>query len=336
MKIFCLIFCALAALMSSSMLSTSVTNHWASTASADELTDRDSFWRKQAFLCSVSAYPFPSKEVKGQPQDCDDGDMTLFNGLLCAAGEGAGCDAVARSQSADGRWWRSPRRIGMEAPANDVSFSPDQSLGVLLYVLQVGDKARFSSWLSWIEGNRPCLTKLGGKCFQYGWLRFCTDDFDKRCTLRPGDCVRLEEVARRLGVDSSLCRRILRELGLPTDVMRPLGDFLLGAAAANDPGYPQHLVGVDILIARMLGVDATKVNQAAAILAARTADNPFFQYLSGGAADDVRAKLLLTCPSPQRLSGNRFQWTWERVAKPNAWQESMYWDCIFLGDLTRK
>ncbi|WP_201413893.1 hypothetical protein [Mesorhizobium sp. J8] len=317
-----------AALVSSSLISSSSTF-------ADDLATRDTFWRNNAFLCAGSSILFPSKEVKGHPQDCDDGDMTLFNGLLCSAGEAAGCDAVALSQSADGRWWRSPRRIGMEATRYDVSFSPDQSLGVLLYVLRTGDKVRFSHWLSWIESHRPCLTKIGGKCFQYGWLRFCSDDVDKRCTLRPADCVRLEAVAQTIGVDGSLCRRTMRELGLPTDILRPLGDFLLGAAAVNDPGYPQHLVGVDILLARKLGVDPSKVNQAAAILTARTNDNPFFQYLNVGATAGVRAAVLSTCPAPERPSGNRFQWTWERVARPDAWVDSMYWECIFLGDLLR-
>lgn len=53
---------------------------------ADELSDRDAFWRTKVFTCTTATgQAFPSKEVVGQPQDCDDGDMTLFNGLLCAS-----------------------------------------------------------------------------------------------------------------------------------------------------------------------------------------------------------------------------------------------------------
>lgn len=307
----------------------------ASPALADELSDRDTFWRQKAFSCTAISPSFPSKEKLGQPQDCDDGDMTMFNGLLCSAGESSGCDAVARAQGADGRWWRSPRRIGWEAPAHDVSFSPDQSLGVLLYAVQTGDSAKFSRWLSWIESNRPCLVTIGNSCIKYGWLRFCRDDADKRCTLRPADCVNIEQVATKLGVDGTLCRRTLRELGLPEDVLRPLGDFLLASAAVNDPGFPQHLAAVHILLAQRLGVDTTKASQAAAILATRTTDNPFFAFLNEGAAQAVITAALATCPAPDRLSTNRFQWTWERVAKSNSWTESMYWECIFLGDLLR-
>ncbi|MER8763032.1 MULTISPECIES: hypothetical protein [unclassified Mesorhizobium] len=307
-----------------------------SSARADDLTDRDVLWRQNAFLCAIASPTFPSKEIVGQPLDCDDGDMTLFNGLLCAAGESEGCDAVARSQGTNGRWWRSPRRIGWEAPAYDVSFSPDQSLGVLLYSVQTGDAVRFSRWLSWLEANRPCLAKVGGTCVQLGWLRFCTDDPDKRCTLRPADCVRIEEVARKLSVDGTLCRRIMRELHMPEDVLLPLGEFLIGAATVDDPGYPQHLVGVDIMLARRLDVDLSKVDQAAAILFGRTSDNAFFRYLYEGATQEVKADALTTCPAPDRLSINRFQWTWERETKANSWAESMYWECIFLGDLLRQ
>lgn len=307
----------------------------ASSAFADELSDRDTFWRQKTFLCTAISPSFPSKEKFGQPQDCEDGDMTFFNGLLCAAGETAGCDGVARAQGPDGRWWRSPRRIGWEAPAHDVSFSPDQSLGVLLYAVQTGDSAKFTRWLSWIESNRPCLLTIGNSCIKYGWLRFCRDDADKRCTLRPADCVNIEQVAAKLSADGTLCRRILRELGLSEGVLRPLGDFLLASAAANDPGFPQHLAAVHILLARRLGVDTAKAGQAAAILAARTTDNPFFAFLNEGATQPVVTAVLSTCPAADRPSTNRFQWTWERVAKPNSWAESMYWECIFLEDLLR-
>jgi hypothetical protein len=132
-----------------------------------------------------------------------------------------------------------------------------------------------------------------------------------------------------------VCRRVMQELGLPEDVLLPLGDFLLAAAAVNAPGFPQHLVGVDILLARRLSVDSDKVNQAANILMGRTRDNPFFRYLGEGAGSGLSDILLSTCPAPDRLSANRFQWTWERVAKPDSWTESMYWECIFLGDLLR-
>src|SRR4051794_20855639 len=77
----------------------------------DELSDRLLFWEPpHAFLCSDHGIRFPSKWTSNDPSSCDDGDMTLFNGLLCAAGDRRGCDGVSNAQDAGGRFWRSPRR----------------------------------------------------------------------------------------------------------------------------------------------------------------------------------------------------------------------------------
>lgn len=302
-------------------------------ARATELTEGRAFWETHAYWCDLAPPAFPSKEALGHPDDCDDGDMTLFNGLLCVAGVAAGCDGVARAQGPDGRWWRSPRRIGWEAPVHDVSFSPDQSLGVLLYVLTKHDRAAFDRWTSWLEANRPCAIEIADHCVQRGWLRFCRDDADKRCTLRPADCVRIEMTARSLGTDGGVCRRVMKELKLPEDVLLDIDDFLVSSAAVNDPGYPLHLVAAGIVLARLNGVDTPKLRQAAGILAARVPDNPFFQFLHSGTTTATVTATLGICPAPDRLSTNRFQWVWEREPKPESWRESMYWECVFLANL---
>lgn len=299
---------------------------------ADELAEAVEFWQAEAFWCTATSPHFPSKEILGDPLDCDDGDMTLFNGLLCLSGEESGCSAVRDSQSADGQWWRSPKRKGWQSPGH-VSFSPDQSRGVLHYAIISGDQSRFSLWLSWLETNRPCLVKLGSFCVQRGWPRFCTDDPDKRCTLRPADCVRIEMVAEQLGVDGGVCRRALRELNIPEDILLPLDEFILGSAIVNDPGYSLHLVAADILLARSLNFNTTKIRQAAQVLASREPQNPLFQYLHVGSNETVRAQLLSICPSASRKSSYRFQWVWERKPKAESWKESMYWECIFLANL---
>ncbi len=71
---------------------------WMPSVNASEpLESRLAFWRAQAFKCRVpgSEITFPSRPTGSESQPCDDGDMTLFNGLLCAAGEEDGCKAVA-------------------------------------------------------------------------------------------------------------------------------------------------------------------------------------------------------------------------------------------------
>ena len=157
-------------------------------ATADELEGAVSLWKAQAFHCTDAGFDFPSKLGTPSAHDssiCEDADMTLFNGLLCASGEKLGCDAVRESQAPDGRWWRSPRRIGKDLSLGfDVSFSPDQALGVMLYAVTTHDTERFMKWLRWINDYRPCITRIAHTCLIKGWPRYCTDDGDKRCTFR--------------------------------------------------------------------------------------------------------------------------------------------------------
>jgi hypothetical protein len=58
--------------------------------------------------------------------DCDPGDATIFNGILCFSGEELGCTAVKKAMDSDGRVWRSPWFIGKD---KFDSFSRDQFLG---------------------------------------------------------------------------------------------------------------------------------------------------------------------------------------------------------------
>jgi hypothetical protein len=307
------------------------------TSSAGVFEDRQQFWADHAFFCKTGSLSFPSKEGEVSAADsagCDDGDMTLFNGLLCAADVGAGCDGVRDAMDQEGRWWRSPRRIGWEAPSHDVSFSPDQSLGVLLYVLKKKDKARFKAWVSWIERKRPCLVQVGDSCLKQGWLRFCTDDQDdKRCTLRPGNCVTIERVAEVIGEDGQLCRRVMRELGLSEDILIPMEQSALSSALVNDKGFPLHLAGVQVLILKLLGSGSNMVQAASLALTEREPDNPFFAYLAKGKAIAVRDLALRLCPASDRPSKGRHQWAWERTDGDRAWERSMYWDCLFIGNL---
>ena len=84
---------------------------------ADEAWSRDA-WSDAAHLCHApDGFAFASKgpiDSKVYPDDCDDGDPTIFNGLLCASGDKRGCEAVKRSLTTEAgldesRMWRSPR-----------------------------------------------------------------------------------------------------------------------------------------------------------------------------------------------------------------------------------
>jgi hypothetical protein len=312
----------------------------ASRVSATPLSDALSFWEPpQAFLCSATGNPFPSKYAAGDPSKCDDGDMTLFNGLLCSAGDSRGCDAVRLAQGADGRWWRSPRRIGWTYPTHDVSFSPDQALGVMLYAASTGNVNGFGRWVQWMKDHRPCLIVFGGRCIQSGWLRYCDDDIpDKRCTLRPGDCTYLKATGNYLGsAYANVCDEVLDELSIAApfakNAILALPDQIVASAVANTPGFPLHLAGVALLLGRKLGNKDPKLDVAGQTILKKQDQNPFFQYLASIPTANVTNQLLSLCPTPTAPSGNRSQWAWERDQAEMAWKDSMYWDCIFLGKM---
>lgn len=185
------------------------------------LKSRMAFWQQEAPLCNGD----PSKQNDAM-QPCNDGDMTLFSGLLCAAGVRSldnrliGCDSVARAIDADGRWFRSPRRKldpsidEQEHLGGIASFSPDMALGAQLYLVTTTDTFLASRWIGWLDAHRPCWAGNEPACAVpalgltniRGLPRFCTDassppqpddseadkslrklGIDPRCTMRPGD-----------------------------------------------------------------------------------------------------------------------------------------------------
>jgi hypothetical protein len=197
------------------------------------------FWKKNAYRCKALSPSFPSKNDNpprkptdpplkaGQTDpesECDDGDMTLFNGLLCISGNDDGCDGVRRAQGPDGRWWRSPRRIGSsEAKTDDeqATFSTDQALGVMAYVIKTGDKDRFSRWVSWIVNKNP---RCGASsCVPPGALRYCQDD---RCTFKAIDCALLDQLARHLGEKPVCGAAQIISIPLPAEYQKRFNDLI--------------------------------------------------------------------------------------------------------------
>src|SRR4029077_14444607 len=152
--------------------------------------------------------PDPNKNGE-DPRDvdtsCDDGDQTMYNGLLCAAGFKAGCLAVAQAQDDSGRWYRSPHRRWMwkarcpellvwetsKTPYKDIlyqercayGFSPDHNLSVLLYAVTQHDDRAYRNWLNWLRqfSTTTALCKGDGghndDCSEkVVWPRVCPED----------------------------------------------------------------------------------------------------------------------------------------------------------------
>jgi hypothetical protein len=169
----------------------------------DSLTERMTLWRKQVVYCDVygaivPSQPgaFPTKEWpeaekrKAVPESCNDGDMLLFNGMLCAVGEDAGCAAVRNAfDEESSQWWRTPAILKrhVENP-EEPNLNSDQVQGLLLYILEYHDSTRFRRWLEWVRNmGMP--------------RRFCSlpADSQSKCVSKGDDCALILLVAITVG-----------------------------------------------------------------------------------------------------------------------------------------
>lgn len=304
-----------------------------------ELRTRMAFWRAEAFVCPTTTPPFPSSETGEAAQPCNDGDMTLFNGLLCFAGEQRGCDAVRAAQDpSTGEWHRSPRiRALGRNDRGDANFSPDMALGVQLYALKTRDVDRFYKWLLWMHESVACSLEIAGNCILRALPRFCTNDAPNAgCTVRPGDAAILALTVDRLQRDSGMkalpdgrLRGHLGSFGSIRNVLVELDSLL------NKPGYSQHILAVGLMVAQAAGAPDPSFASAVRRLAEKPENkgNAFVTYLNGQRAQAID-ETLQRCPSSTRPSLRPVnEWQWERDTQAQAWQRSNYWDCIFMGRL---
>ncbi len=325
-------------------------------ARASNISDAQSLvplWQANAPKCQG----FPSSD------SCQDGDMTLFNGLLCASGEQIGCQGVKAAQDASGRWHRSPRLAADPSSRPTNSFSWDMALGVQLYVVTTGDKAALGRWLSWVESNRPCLVQspnIGGQtyCLVRGWPRWCTDDTEKGCTAKPQNLATLVRTVDTLGIPLPSPAEDQLPGGIAGAVLKKLQDesreanatlslkgllesarglhptVLLLDAAVNREGYPRNLAGTEILLARRLGLSSREVALAALILGEKEPENAFFQYLVEGPTERVAGLLLKVAPqTAAQIPAKKDDWTWQRAQSAEAWKEANLWDFVFMARL---
>jgi hypothetical protein len=302
---------------------------------ADILSERMIFWESMAPLCRAAGFTFPSSETE-ESKPCGDGDMTLFNGMLCAAGDERGCQAVADAQGASGEWHRSPRlRVLGHNDRGDATFSPDMALGVQLFLITKRDRERGWKWLTWLHENVPCTMKswFSNACWVEGMPRFCAPH--QGCTARPGDLATLawtvDFLQTRAGMPPLPDGRLRGMLG----TFAGIGSFNKELDAnLNKPGFSQHLVGVSVWIVRLAGYDDQRMRSAIDKLVERNPNNAFFLYLRDGKSNEAKEKMLARCPSPERPSQQPlYEWQWERDEQSGAWKHSNYWDCIFLGKL---
>ena len=289
-------------------------------AQAQSLDESEAYWRNEVVRYCGST---PSKE------DCDDGDSIIFNGLLCMSGEETACASVRASQDGSGQFWRSPRRnpgnLGQEN-----SFSRDQTLGALLYIVKTRDIDAAQRWLGWINDNKTCSVKnpFNPRACVVHLYRVCRDDSDGRCTMTPATW--------------ALFKRVWDYLGLPAhkemnkNETLDVSDLEIAALDRQPRGYTLHLEAVSSFLRLTMRSSVERSRTIASKVYEKDPGNPFFQILVEGPTPSVTEKVLAYCPKPgQDNEFRRFQWSWERDSDQQPWLESMGWDCVFMANLSR-
>ena len=292
------------------------------------------FWEDNKSLChdTTTNMDYPSKA------NCDDGDMTLFNGLLCASGVSLGCKGVEKAQRSDGSWHRSPRLASDPTLRPTNSFSPDMAHGVLLWAITTKDseetRSKMARWIRWLEENQEC--KISEENKRECDIKVCIDHTEGGCYLSKGDLSVFAATIIALGLekeihDNDLLNLINRE-AKNADIWAWVG------ASTAKLGFPLHLAAVKILLLKMLNVQElnARLRSAAQILYGRQQENPFFLFLSNEQTSPVKQMVLQKCPTEESQLGLKNEWAWERCDADKAWLKSMLWDCIFMGQLLEK
>lgn len=301
------------------------------------IEERAKFWEKHALTCTGEGYAFPSKGYDSENR-CEDGDMTLFNGLLCASGDMRGCAAVKASlDEISGLWHRSPRiKLLGKNDRGDADSSPDMALGVQLYLTVTKDVAAARKWFTYLNQTYVCIP-TDPSCSEK-LPKFCGHI---NCAMRPQDIMMLKVTVDYLQSQSNLG-------ALPTGSLNDVLQLATGSNAAalellarvQQPGFPPHLVGVGVLTMRLSGRSEPRLGRAARVLARRFPDNPFFLWLSGAPISAIEASVLQQCPATLKDQIQPWDdWLWESYGARKdgslPQQHSSFWDCIFMANLLR-
>lgn len=230
----------------------------------------------------------------------DDGDSLLWIGLHCLS-SAQYCYQVSKSMSEDGQIWRSPRRVNVDQKN---SFSRDMSLGALSYFLSTRDNVNFDRWVRFIKAhdNKVCLNAE-----------------DNRCNLTAN----IKTMINLVGSYIAATEKIDGDLSLAAYKIS-----LQIAAATSEPGYPLHLVAIQLYLLQLMGHEASTSEIA------KRQPNAFTHFVNKDyhkTVDEVLNKM------PEVKPANDYQWSFERATSSEAWKESMGYEFEFIiNALNRK
>lgn len=305
----------------------------------EQVVARVPVWESAALMCTSNGVSFPTKQRFDPKDRCEDGDMTLFNGLLCAAGEERGCVGVAEAQDPEsGLWHRSPRiRFLGKNDRGPADSSPDMAIGIQLYLVAKKDVARARKWLAWIGSpeNFVCV-RLFGICIDKQ-PSFCSNE---NCVIRPQDYAALANAVNFLqekaGMEALPDGKLRGNLGTASGYEIYANWF---AASFNDPGFSQHTAGAALLQFRLAGENSNVLAAGLNQLRARNPGNAFFSYLAKSDREKVSSETLARCTGDLATLGTpRDQWQWETSGAklPDGlypWQRAAMWDCLLVAKL---
>lgn len=296
-----------------------------------------------------TTYAFPAGLYgldTGENGSWETGDMALFGGLLCLSGESEGCTLLKCSQSASGQIWRSPNRVNEPATPDHSPFSGDQFNGVVAFFLgnkdmsacplpgspSLTNKDRLTRYLGFVSSNKVSYTN-NPQSPDFGY-KSCNEVSGKEtCLLQGKEWAWLNGLVDREGLSpDDLIPKDSRDFraryGFEWDFIEWMATF----SPLGKEAYQTHLVAVDLFLAQIAGINHPSIQRAAAILAARQPNNPFYLYLHLGRDQLVADALRNTCFGDP-AAGDRGDWAWQRDSTEEAWKKSMGWDCVFMLNL---
>jgi hypothetical protein len=156
------------------------------------------------------------------------------------------------------------------------------------------------------------------------------------------NCAMIVEVGKALGIDSDVCKNYLLfdQIEAIFDANHISLPKALNAANSyfNSSGFPKHLAAVGTFLLQKLGEgDDQVVKSTAQTLISKTKPNAFFTYLADNTPGHSLARALTLSQCPTTKPGPRSVWLWEQAdIGPKETADSMYSDCIFMGNLLSK
>ena len=102
----------------------------------------------------------------------------------------------------------------------------------------------------------------------------------------------------------------------------------------------RHLAATAIYILEKFQINTPGLKDAAGKLLKDEPENPYLEFLANGKPTaNMEAWVTKQCPDvnfDKSRQVPRYQWSWERQDSKAAAAQSMYWDCIFAGDLIQR